>query len=150
MFRKLLYILLIGAIVTLSWVASLKYHLWVGFIILLSSLIPLVGLLIAKRSIVSALPDIIFGAIDAGLLVLPAIWGGMTFGFIGAVTGAVIGDALTDSIAGFFEGGVAMWLREKGIVEAREPITTSLGKMGGCLLGSGVVFSFASIFGIKF
>ena len=61
----------------------------------------------------------------------------------------VIGDAVTDAVAGFFEGSIAQWLKSRGIEASREPATTSLGKMCGCLLGSGVVLSIALMFGIK-
>jgi len=40
-------------------------------------------------------------------------------------------------------------LREKGIEESREPITTALGKMAGCLLGAGFILSLALIFGVR-
>ena len=96
---------------------------------------PLAGLLLAKRRLSGAIPDVLFGAIDTGLLTIPALWGGALFGVAGAIAGGIIGDALTDGIAGFFEGGIARWLQGNGIEAAREPITTALGKMGGCLVG---------------
>jgi len=112
------------------------------------TLIPVAGLLIAKRSLIGAIPDIVFGAIDTGLLTIPALWGGVLFGVAGAIAGGVVGDALTDAIAGFFEGGIAQWFRERGIVESREPVTTALGKMAGCLSGSGAVLTIALLIGI--
>jgi hypothetical protein len=72
----------------------------------------------------------------------------MKYGAAGAVAGGVIGDALTDSIAGFFEGHIAEWLRSRGFEESREAVTTSLGKMSGCLLGSGFVLTIALIAGV--
>jgi hypothetical protein len=83
------------------------------------------------------------------LLTIPALIGGLFYGVAGAITGGIIGDALTDGIAGFFEGSISTWLREKGIDESREPITTSLGKMAGCLLGSGLVLSIFLLFGVR-
>lgn len=118
-------------------------------IILGLTLIPLSGFFFAKRSFKGAIPDLIFGAIDTGLLTIPALWGGITFGVAGDIAGGVIGDVLTDGIAGFFEGSIAKWFREKGIEESREPITTALGKMAGCLFGSGIILSLALILGIK-
>jgi len=106
------------------------------------------GLLIARRPITGAIPDILFGAIDTGMLTIPALWGGIMFGVAGAIAGGIIGDALTDSIAGFFEGSIAEWLRGKGIEESREAITTALGKMSGCLFGSGAVLTIALLIGI--
>lgn len=138
-----------GFIVAVVGIVTVGYNLAIGPIILGSTLIPLAGLLFAKRRLKGAIPDLIFGTIDTGLLTIPAIWGGVSFGVAGAIAGGVIGDALTDGIAGFFEGGIAKWLGEKGIEASREPITTALGKMAGCLFGSGLVLSMALIFGIR-
>jgi hypothetical protein len=75
-----------------------------------------IGLLVAKRSIWGAIPDMIFGAIDTGVLTIPALWGGILFGVAGAIAGGIIGDSLANAIAGFFEGNsIAEWLRKKGI-----------------------------------
>lgn len=84
------------------------------------------GLALSKRAFPSATPDLIFGAIDTGLLTIPALWGGLKFGMAGAIAGGVVSDALTDSIAGFFEGSIAEWLQDRGVEESREPITTEL------------------------
>lgn len=69
--------------------------------------------------------------------------------YVGAVAGGVIGDAVTDAIAGLFEGGIARALRERGIEESRDPITTALGKMAGCLLGAGVVLFLLELSGLS-
>jgi hypothetical protein len=135
--------------VALIGVLALRSQLPIGPILLSLTLIPIVGLLIAKKSPINAIPDILFGVIDTGLLTVPALWGGIRFGVAGAIAGGVIGDALTDAIAGFFEGAIAEWLQERGIVESREAITTSLGKMAGCLFGSGAVLTIALIVGIE-
>jgi hypothetical protein len=147
MIRKASYVGLIGLLVALASIGSLRARLPIGPIVLLLGGLPLLGLWLGRRPIKGAVPDLIFGAMDTGLLTIPALWGGIAFGVAGAIAGGVIGDALTDGIAGFFEGGVAQWLREKGIVESREPVTTSLGKMAGCLLGSGMVLTLALIIG---
>ena len=149
MVRKGIYVCLVGLPVALVGFYTLRHQLPVGPIVLGISLIPLFGMVLAKRSLLGAVPDIVFGAIDTGLLTVPAIWGGMVFGVAGAIAGGIIGDAMTDAIAGFFEGSIAEWLRGHGIEASREPITTSLGKMCGCLLGSGVVLSGALMFGIR-
>jgi hypothetical protein len=149
MFGKASYVGLLSVVVALIGVQSVAHEVPVGFLVLPLSAIPLVGLFLAKRSFVSATPDLLFGAIDTGLLVIPALWGGLVFGVAGAIAGGVIGDALTDAIAGFFEGGIAEWLRERGIVESREPVTSGLGKMAGCLLGSGVVLCVAMLAGLQ-
>ena len=69
---------------------------------------------IAKKSIVGSIPDIVFCAIDTGSLTIPALWGGILFGVVEAIAGGVIGDALTNVVAGFFEGGALLNGFEKG------------------------------------
>ena len=149
MIRKASYVSIFALPVALIGVLTLRYQLPIGPIILGLSLIPIAGIILAKKSLVGAIPDMIFGAIDTGLLTIPALWGGILFGVAGAIAGSIIGDALTDAIAGFFEGSIAEWLRKKGIEESREAVTTALGKMAGCLFGSGAVLTIALFFGIK-
>ena len=148
MIRKAGFVTCLGLLVAVVAMMTLQYRIAIGAIVLILAVVPLIGLRLSRRSVKGALPDIVFGSIDTGLLTIPALWGGMVFGVAGAIAGGVVGDALTDSIAGFFEGGIAEWLRERGIEEAREPVTTSLGKMAGCLLGSGAVLTIALLVGI--
>lgn len=129
-------------------VLAVRNNFPIAPVLLVLAAIPFIGLAVSKRPLRGAVPDLIFGAIDTGLLTIPALWGGITFGVVGAIAGGVIGDALTDAVAGFFEGSIAEWLRKHGIEESREAVITSLGKMCGCLLGSGVVLSIAMIFGL--
>jgi len=149
MFKKSTYVLVFTVLVAFSGVLMLRGRYPIGPLVLLMTVIPVAGLVLAGRSLVSALPDIIFGSIDTGLLTIPALWGGSMFGVAGAVAGGVVGDAITDSIAGMFEGGIAEWLRKKGIESAREPVSTSLGKMAGCLFGSGLILTLALLVGIR-
>jgi hypothetical protein len=149
MIRKASYVGILALSVASVGVLALRYQLPIGPILLALTLIPVVGLLMAKKSLANAIPDVAFGAIDTGMLTIPALWGGILFGVAGAIAGGVIGDAATDSIAGFFEGSIAEWLQERGIVESREAVTTALGKMAGCLFGSGVVLTIALLIGIK-
>jgi hypothetical protein len=149
LFKKGLYVALLGILVGMFGIYTLQHNLVVGPIVLALSLIPVAGLVLARRSFKGAIPDLVFGGLDTGLLTIPALWGGIAFGVAGAIAGGVIGDALTDAIAGFFEGGIAERLRKRGIEESREPITTSLGKMAGCLFGSGIVLTIALGLGIQ-
>ena len=146
MFRRFIYFSFFAAIITIIGLITLKNNYNIGPIILILTIIPILALLIAKRSIKSALPDIIFGSIDTGLLTIPALTGGIYFGVAGAIAGGIIGDSLTDGIAGFFEGSLSEWLRKKGIEESREGLTTSLGKMAGWLFGSGIILTIALLF----
>lgn len=149
MLKKISYVSVFCIALAVFGVITLTKRLPIGPIVLALSIIPLVGIALAKRSLKRAIPDLIFGGLDTGLLTIPALWGGSMFGVAGAIAGGVIGDALTDGIAGFVEGSIAKWLRDKGIEESREPITTALGKMAGCLLGSGFVLSIALLIGIQ-
>ncbi len=148
MLRKATYVTFLGIVIAVIGIITLKNRFPIGPIVLVLSMVPLGGLLLTRRPLVGAVPDFIFGALDTGLLTIPALWGGVLFGVAGAIAGGVIGDALTDGIAGFIEGGIAEWLREQGIEESREPVTTSLGKMTGCLLGGGLVLTVALLLGI--
>ena len=149
MMSKAVYVTIVGLPVVVIGLVMLEQRLPVGPVVLVLGLIPIAGLTFSRRRLASAVPDMVFGAIDTGLLVIPALWGGMAFGVAGAIAGGVIGDALTDAIAGFFEGSIAEWLRSKGIEESREALTSSLGKMSGCLLGAGLVLCLALAAGIQ-
>lgn len=149
MIKKAVYVTVICVPVALVAVIALQQRFPIGPTVLALGLVPIVGLLLARRRLTGAIPDMVFGALDTGLLVIPALWGGIAFGVAGAIAGGVIGDALTDAVGGFFEGSMAEWLRERGIEESREAVTTALGKMSGCLVGAGVVLSLALFLGIK-
>lgn len=149
MIKKASYVGIICLCIAVLGVVSLRQHFTVGPIVLILAVIPVLALVISRRSLKRAIPDLIFGAIDTGMLTIPALWGGTMFGVAGAIAGGVIGDALTDGIAGFFEGGIAQWLSRRGIETSREPITTALGKMTGCLVGSGLVLTFALMLGVR-
>ena len=148
MLRKAFLILPVSALVFAVGLATLHFDLPVGPIILILGFLPLIVLTISGRRVSRAIPDLVFGVVDTGLLTIPALAGGLAYGVPGAVAGGVIGDAITDSIAGLFEGAVAEWLRARGYDESREAVTTSLGKMAGCLFGSGLVLSVALAAGI--
>jgi len=149
MLKKASYVSIFMILVAIAGVLTLKKRLPVGPIVLGMTAVPFSGLLIARRKLSGAVPDILFGTIDTGLLTIPALAGGILFGVAGAIAGGIIGDAITDGVAGFFEGGIAVWLRSRGIEDARDPVITSLGKTSGCLLGSGLVLTLALLFGVQ-
>lgn len=90
-------------------------------------------------------PDIVFGLIDNGVLAILALVGAHFAGVFGAIAGGVVGNALTDGLAGLFEGYAAEQTRRKNISEKRTAIGSALGKMAGCLLGAGAVLVVAGI-----
>jgi hypothetical protein len=113
---------------------SMRLGRFVSIVIFGLGLIPILIAYVFKISIKKMLPDIIFGLIDNLLLIIPAIIGAELFGAVGALAGAVVGNAISDSIAGIFEGSISEWLHTKGIDSTRTIIGSSLGKMSGCLL----------------
>lgn len=121
------------------------YERWTGLI-----LIFLAGLCVAttrlfKISLRSLQPDIIFGLIDNGILALMAIFGGHWWGVAGAILGGVVGNAVTDGIAGIFEGYTSENLGQESGMEQRTMLKSAVGKMAGCLLGAGIVMTVAQI-----
>jgi hypothetical protein len=142
-FSAVMGIVIVGAYLTII----NKYP--AGPILVLLAFLPLISAVLSGLNLKRLTPDLIFGAIDTGLLTIPALIGGKLFGVIGAILGGVVGDAVTDGIAGFFEGGIAEWLRKKGIQESRTALSSGLGKTSGCLFGAGIVLSIAWLIGIN-
>ena len=113
---------------------SIRLGRFVSIVIFGLGFIPILIAFIFKINLRKILPDIIFGLIDNILLIIPAIIGAELFGAAGALAGAVVGNAVSDGIAGLFEGSISEWLRVKGIDSTRTLLGSSLGKMSGCLL----------------
>ena len=111
---------------------------WMGFVLILLSLLCIVSLLPFKVNLRSIQPDIFFGLIDNGILAIMAIFGGYFAGVTGAILGGVVGNAITDGIAGIFEGYHAEKLRSLLVPEERTMLKSAIGTMAGCLLGAGV------------
>ena len=118
----------------------------IGWVVFGSGLLCLVALRFSNIFIRNVWPDIIFGLIDNGILVVMAVIGGEIAGVAGAIIGGVVGNAITDGIAGIFEGEIAEKLRERKISEERTMLGSAVGKMAGCLLGAGVVLIIANLF----
>lgn len=117
---------------------------WIGVVLIILSLLCVVSLLPFEIKLKSIQPDIIFGLIDNGILAVLAIFGGHFAGVAGAILGGVVGNAITDGIAGIFEGYSAEKLRLRLVPEERTMLKSAVGKMAGCLLGAGVVLLIAS------
>lgn len=117
----------------------------VGYVLIALAGLCLLFLIPFGIEIRSLLPDIVFGLIDNGILAIMAVTGGELAGVAGAIIGGVVGNAVTDGIAGIFEGGFAEKLRAKNVDVKRTVMGSAIGKMAGCLLGAGIVMVFASI-----
>lgn len=142
---------IIISIVIISVVSFVIYNVkLIGPVIILLGFIPWIPLRISGRTIKSVGADIVFGAIDTGILGIAALVGASFAGVLGAIIGGAVGDSITDGFAGLFEGKIAEHLRKHGIEEARTPLSSSMGKMSGCLIGVGIVLGIAwSILGIS-
>ncbi len=116
---------------------------FVGPAMILLGLIPWLPIKLSGRAIRSTGADIVFGAVDTGFLGVAALIGTELGGVLGAVVGGLVGDSITDGFAGIFEGRAAEKLRRLGIEEARTPVSASMGKMSGCLLGAGITLTIA-------
>lgn len=149
-FTALMNVVIIS-IVIISVISFTLYHTRIiGPIIILLGFNPLVPLKLSGRTIKSTGADILFGVIDTGILGIAALIGASFAGVLGAIVGGAVGDSITDGFAGLFEGKMAEYLRKHGIEEARTPLSSSMGKMSGCLIGVGIVLTIAwSILGIN-
>lgn len=136
-------------VVLISGVVLVQLTIPIGPFVALLAVIPITIAYFRNCYPKELLADLIFGATDTGLMVIVALIGSFYFGLAGAIVGAGIGDAITDSVAGFFEGSVASWLREHGIEEARTALKSSMGKMTGCLLGAGFSITLGGLFGLS-
>lgn len=116
----------------------LKDFFKIGLAFILLGFLSILILKIYKISYKSIYPDILFGAIDNGILVFAAVLGGHFAGITGAIIGGAAGNTITDGIGGLFEGHLAEHQRAYQIENRRTALSTSFGKMAGCLFGAGI------------
>ncbi len=110
---------------------------WIGPAFIGLGIISLIFLGFFKIPLKSVYPDMIFGAIDNGVLIFAAVLGGAYAGVAGAIVGGAAGNTITDGLGGLFEGYVAQNQRKFKIDNERTPLSTMLGKASGCLFGAG-------------
>lgn len=144
--KKFSPILVSVILVALAGYYALRYNVFFGPVIIAIAIIPLSFLKFSGLSISKAIPDVIFGAVDTGIILLIVLLGSKFFGITGAIGGAILGNTISDTIAGYFEGLMSEGLREEGYDESRCPVTSGLGKMSGSLLGSGGLFTIWILF----
>ena len=142
---NILTLCVVIAAVSISFIGNDK---WMGLVLIILAVLCIASLVSFKINLKSVLPDVFFGIIDNGILAVLAIFGGHFAGVAGAIIGGVVGNAITDGIAGIFEGQMAEKLRLRFVSEERTMLKSAVGKMAGCLLGAGVVLAINSV--IKF
>lgn len=114
----------------------------IGYVLIALGFLCLISLKLFKMAIRPVGADIVFGVIDNGILAAMALLGGEIAGVGGAIIGGVVGNAITDGIAGLFEG----YWAELFVSEQRTVLGSAVGKMAGCLFGAGVVLAIAGFF----
>ena len=92
-----------------------------------------------NRRPLSFLPDIIYGIIDTGSLVVFVYIGAVLAGILGAILSVVVSDAITDGFGGAIEGKIDEFLHKRRIDTSRTMKTSSIGKFVGCLIGGGLI-----------
>lgn len=138
---NILTLCIIIAAVSVFFVSNAR---WVGIVLIILAILCILSLLPFKIKLRSVQPDIVFGVIDNGILAILAIFGGHFAGVAGAVLGGVVGNAITDGIAGIFEGYSAEKLRIQLVPEERTMLKSAVGKMAGCLFGAGTIMIIAN------
>lgn len=136
---SILNILTLCVVITVVSVFFISNAQWIGFVLIILALLCIISLIPFKIKLSSIQPDIFFGLIDNGILAVMAIFGGHFAGVAGAILGGVVGNAITDGIAGIFEGYSAEKLRLQLAPEERTMLKSAVGKMAGCLLGAGII-----------
>lgn len=137
--EALIHVTILSVIIVVVAYLYAKHEFLIAPIIILLGFFPLVSLKLAGFKIREAISEIVFGAVNTGLITLMAIGGFEIGGILGAVIGVAVGDAITEGLSGVLEGEVADILMKYKIKEKINPLTSSLGKMSGALFGGGIV-----------
>lgn len=104
MIKKAFYVSLISIVIAVIGIFTLQRQLLIGPVVLIISFIPVIGLVIASRPLKGTIPDFVFGAIDTGLLTIPALWGGVHFGLLGQLQAVLLGMQLQMATQDFLRG----------------------------------------------
>ncbi|MBU0894210.1 MAG: hypothetical protein KKF48_03675 [Nanoarchaeota archaeon] len=112
---------------------------WIGFVFLGLGILNILFMKLLGIKLKFIYPDLTFGFVDNGVMVFAAIIGGSFGGITGAIIGGVAGNTITDGLGGFFEGYVSE--RQTALTKfksERRMLSSSLGKMTGCMFGAGI------------
>src|SRR3990167_6593687 len=104
LFSALINSVILSIIIIAATIFVVYEKKWVGLVFIILGLLHLLVLKIFKINVKSVWPDIIFGVIDNGILVIAAIIGADFAGVLGAIVGGSAANAITDGFAGIFEG----------------------------------------------
>ena len=113
----------------------------IGPILIILGMISLIPVILSKISIRILKAEILFGVIDNGILAIFALSGAELFGILGAVVGGLVGNAITDGLAGIFEGYEWQKTKKLNLKDSRTALTVAIGKLSGCLFGGGIVLT---------
>jgi len=149
-FFKALVSLISVSIVVVAVVSYFIFNnTFIGLAFLGLGVLNLIFMKIMKIELKYIYPDLTFGFVDNGVMVFAAIAGGILAGVPGAIIGGVAGNTITDGIGGFFEGYVSERQKEKTKFESqRRALSSSLGKMTGCMFGAGVSLTLVWLIGL--
>ncbi len=115
----------------------------IGPILIVLGIISLLPLYLFGISIRTLKSEILFGIIDNGILAVFALSGAELFGILGAIVGGLVGNAVTDGLAGLFEGYEWQKMNRLKVKQKRTILTVAIGKFAGCLFGGGIVLTLA-------
>jgi len=90
-------------------------------------------------------PDLAFGFADNFIMSFAVIVGGIVGGIPGAIIGGVAGNTITDGVGGFIEGYISERSTKGKFEKKRTALSSSLGKMVGCMFGAGVGLTIAHL-----
>lgn len=115
----------------------------IGPVLIALGIISLLPCYLFRANIRILRAEILFGIIDNGILAIFALSGAELFGILGAIVGGVVGNAITDGVAGIFEGYEWQKINKSKIKDKRTTLTVAIGKLAGCLFGGGFVLTIA-------
>lgn len=147
--NAIINILLLTGIIILVSYFFVNQKVIIGPILILLGLITLLPIIFFRIPLQILSSDILFGMIDNGILAIFALSGAEFFGILGAIIGGLVGNAVTDGLAGIFEGYEWQKIKRLKIKDNRTILTVAIGKLAGCLFGGGIVLTIAwSIFSL--
>lgn len=147
-FKSIISVALLSALVFGASYYFIGKKYAIGPVLVLLSIIPIVVLKIFGKPLSSLWADIAFGCVSTGLISLVSLTGLNIANIMGtgneaSLAGMAIANMIIIGFAGIFEGKISHMLSEKSYATERTPLSSSIGKMSGCLFGIGIVLTIA-------